>query len=118
MPTPPSSPRVKKSSRVTKADLVETVHQQVEGVSKAQATELVSLIFETIKETLGRGKKVKISGFGNFCLRDKQDRTGRNPKTTKPMVIHGRRVLTFRPSHLLRQELNARTEHSPERTRS
>lgn len=111
-------PRPKKSSRVTKAELAEVVHQQVEGVTKAQAAELVSLIFETLKETLGRGQKIKISGFGNFCLRDKKDRTGRNPKTAEPMTIRGRRVLTFRPSHLLREELNAHLDPSPDRPRS
>lgn len=118
MSRPPPSPRNKKSSRVTKAELAEAIYQQTEGVSKGQAAEIVSLVFETMKETLGRGKKVKISGFGNFCLRDKRDRTGRNPKTSEAMIIQGRRVLTFRPSLLLRQELNSHNEPSPERPRS
>ena len=110
----PSAP--KKSPHVTKADLAEAIHQQVEGVSKAQAAELVSLIFETLKETLGRGQKIKISGFGNFCLRDKNPRTGRNPQTSEPMTIEGRRVLTFRPSHLLREELNAHLDQDRSRS--
>ncbi|MDW8249585.1 MAG: integration host factor subunit alpha [Myxococcales bacterium] len=102
---------------MTKADLAEVIHQQVTDVSKTRAAELVSLIFETLKETLGRGQKIKISGFGNFLLRDKRERTGRNPKTSKPMLIRSRRVLTFRPSPVLREELNAHRTASQERTR-
>lgn len=104
----PSPPR--KSAHVTKADLAEAIHQQVPGLSKTHATELVALVFDTLKETLGRGEKIKISGFGNFMLRDKKPRLGRNPKTAEPMTIEGRRVLTFRPSPILREELNADAE--------
>jgi integration host factor subunit alpha len=116
MPGPPST-SPKKSHRITKADLAEAIHQQVDDISKTKAAELVSLVFETLKETLGRGQKIKISGFGNFCLRDKNDRTGRNPQTSEPMLIRGRRVLTFRPSQVLRDELNAHLPSPPERIR-
>jgi integration host factor subunit alpha len=59
-----------------------------------------------MKETLGRGERIKISGFGNFVLRDKRPRQGRNPKTGDPMLITGRRVLSFKPSNILKHGLN------------
>lgn len=95
---------------LTKADLAQSVQAGVEGLGRKQTAELVDLVFETMKETLGRGEKIKISGFGNFCLRDKQARQGRNPQTWQPMTIDARRVLTFRPSQLLREDLNLRPE--------
>jgi nucleoid DNA-binding protein len=66
----------------------------------------VDLVFETMKETLGRGEKIKISGFGNFVLRDKRQRQGRNPQTGDPIVITARRVLNFKASQLLKHALN------------
>jgi integration host factor subunit alpha len=96
------------SGRMTKADIVQTLHDRVGGLSKKEAADLVDLVFETMKETLGRGEKIKISGYGNFELRDKSDRLGRNPQTGEPMVITKRRVLTFKPSKVLKQSLNAR----------
>jgi integration host factor subunit alpha len=102
---------------MTKADIVQRIHDRVEGFSKKEAAELVDLLFETMKETLGRGEKIKISGFGNFVLRDKHSRQGRNPQTGEPIVICERRVLAFRPSQLLKQGLNPREEEaSPEPT--
>jgi integration host factor subunit alpha len=61
-----------------------------------------------MKETLGRGEKIKISGFGNFVLRDKRQRPGRNPQTGEPIKISERRVLTFKASQILKQALNPR----------
>jgi integration host factor subunit alpha len=95
---------------MTKADIVQRIHDRVEGFSKKEAAELVDLLFETMKETLGRGEKIKISGFGNFVLRDKHSRQGRNPQTGDPITICERRVLAFRPSQLLKQGLNPRDE--------
>ncbi len=112
---PPADPEKSPRVVVTKVDLAVAVHERVEGLSKAQSAELVQLIFETMKETLGRGEKIKISGFGNFNLRDKQARRGRNPKTETAMTIRERRVLTFRPSQVLRQDLNV--HHDPERSK-
>jgi integration host factor subunit alpha len=91
---------------MTKADIVQTVHDQLGGFSKKEAADLVDLVFETMKETLGRGEKIKISGFGNFVLRDKRQRQGRNPQTGDPIVITERRVLSFKASQLLKQALN------------
>lgn len=91
---------------MTKADIVQAVHNQLGGFSKKEAADLVDLVFETMKETLGRGEKIKISGFGNFVLRDKRQRQGRNPQTGDPIVITERRVLSFKASQRLKQALN------------
>src|SRR5512143_2828348 len=68
------------------------------------------MVFDTIKETLERGEKIKISGFGNFIIRDKKSRVGRNPQTGEEIEISARRVLTFRPSQVLKNALNASAE--------
>jgi integration host factor subunit alpha len=91
---------------MTKADIVHAVYSKVGGFSKKESADLVDLVFETLKETLGRGEKVKISGFGNFVLRDKRQRQGRNPQTGEPIIISRRRVLSFKASQLLKQALN------------
>lgn len=98
---------------MTKADIVQAVHNQLGGFSKKEAADLVDLVFETMKETLGRGEKIKISGFGNFVLRDKRQRQGRNPQTGDPIVITERRVLSFKASQLLKQALNDAAESIP-----
>lgn len=90
---------------MTKADLVDTVHTQV-GFSKKESADIVEMVFDTIKETLERGQKIKISGFGNFEVRDKRPRPGRNPQTGEVIEISARRVLTFKPSQVLKQALN------------
>lgn len=94
------------SARMTKADIVQTVYADLGGFSKKEAADLVDLVFETMKETLGRGEKIKVSGFGNFVLRDKRPRQGRNPQTGTPIMITERRVLSFKASQLLKQALN------------
>lgn len=91
---------------MTKADIIEAIHQKV-GVSKKEAADLVELVFDTIKDTLSKGEKIKISGFGNFVVRDKRPRTGRNPQTGQAIKITQRRVLTFKPSQVLREDVNA-----------
>lgn len=95
-----------KDKRTTKYELVQAVYTKLGGFSKKEAADLVDLIFELMKETLGRGETIKISGFGNFVLRDKRERQGRNPQTGEPITISARRVLTFKPSQLLKQALN------------
>lgn len=90
---------------MTKADIIEAIYEKV-GFSKKEAADLVELVFDTIKETLARGEKIKISGFGNFVVRDKKPRTGRNPQTGEAIKITQRRVLTFKPSQVLRTEVN------------
>lgn len=93
---------------MTKADIIEAIYQKI-GYSKKDAADLVELIFNTIKDTLSNGEKIKISGFGNFVVRDKKARTGRNPQTGEAIKISARRVLTFKPSQVLRAEVNTAT---------
>lgn len=97
---------------MTKADIVEALYEKV-GFSKKEAADLVELVFDHIKTTLSKGEKIKISGFGNFVVRDKRSRIGRNPQTGQSIEISARRVLTFRPSQVLRAEVNAALEGKP-----
>src|SRR3982074_595970 len=91
---------------MTKAEIVQALYSKVGGFSRKESAELVDLVFEMMKETLGKGEKIKISGFGNFVLRDKRQRPGRNPQTGDPIKISERRVLTFKASQILKQALN------------
>lgn len=90
---------------MTKADIIEGVYEKV-GFSKKESAELVELVFDTLKETLERGDKVKISGFGNFQPRFKRARPGRNPQSGQPIEITARRVVKFVPSQVLKADLN------------
>lgn len=90
---------------MTKADIVERIYEKV-GFSKKEATDVVESIFEIIKGRLEEGEKVKISGFGNFVLNTKRPRKGRNPQTGEEIVISGRRVLSFKPSPVLKKTIN------------
>jgi integration host factor subunit alpha len=92
-------------STMTKADIVEKVYEKI-GFSKKEASELVELVFNAIKSQLHEGEKIKISGFGNFIVRGKNERVGRNPQTGEQIKISARRVLTFRPSQVLKAMLN------------
>jgi integration host factor subunit alpha len=91
---------------MTKAEIVQALYTRVGGFSRKESAEFVDLVFEMMKETLGNGVKIKISGFGNFVLRDKRQRPGRNPQTGDPIRISERRVLTFKASQILKQILN------------
>ncbi|MBJ81020.1 MAG: integration host factor subunit alpha [Myxococcales bacterium] len=93
---------------MTKADLVEAVHTKI-GFSKKESSDIVELLFDTMKSTLESGEKIKISGFGNFEVRDKHSRIGRNPQTGDAIEISARRVLTFKPSQILKNSLNPTT---------
>src|SRR5690606_9623601 len=95
---------------LTKADIVERVYKEA-GFSKKEAADLVDLVFKVIKDTLSKGEKVKISGFGNFSIRDKSTRVGRNPQTGDAMEISARRVLTFKPSQVLKEDVTSRYSH-------
>jgi integration host factor subunit alpha len=94
---------------MTKAEIVERIYEKVEkdGFSKKEAAEVVEAIFEVIKRHLERGEKVKISGFGNFVVHTKRPRKGRNPQTGAEIVISGRRVLSFKPSQVLKKTINS-----------
>ena len=91
---------------MTKADIVENVYESLGGYTKKEAAELVEMVFETIKDTLAEGEKIKISGFGNFVVRDKRRRVGRNPQTGQEIEITARSELTFKPSQVLKNALN------------
>ena len=90
---------------LTKAEFVEAVYSSV-GLSRRDSADVIELLFESIKETLSRGEPVKISGFGNFVVREKKARIGRNPQTGRDIEISARRVLTFKPSQVLKDILN------------
>ena len=90
---------------LTKADIAEMLFEEL-GLNKREAKELVDYFFDEIRESLANGQQVKLSGFGNFDLRDKSQRPGRNPKTGEEIPISARRVVTFRPG----QKLKARVE--------
>jgi integration host factor subunit alpha len=91
---------------MTKADIVERIYEKV-GFSKKEATDVVESIFELLKGRLEQGEKVKVSGFGNFIINAKRPRKGRNPQTGEEIVISGRRVLSFKPSPVLKKALNS-----------
>jgi integration host factor subunit alpha len=90
---------------LTKADMAEKLFEEL-GLNKREAKELVELFFEEIRAALEKGRQVKLSGFGNFDLREKNERPGRNPKTGEEIPISARRVVTFRSG----QKLKARVE--------
>ena len=90
---------------MTKAEIIARIYEKV-GFSKKEATDVVEATFEIIKGSLEKGEKVKISGFGNFVVHTKRPRKGRNPQTGKEIVIAGRKVLSFKPSQILKKGLN------------
>ncbi len=102
---------------MTKADIVESIYERV-GFSKKESAELVETVFEVIKEALVSGEKVKFSGFGNFIVREKNARKGRNPQTGEEIQLEARRVLTFKPSLVLKNELNEAPVSDEERARA
>lgn len=89
---------------VTKSDIVDSVNSKI-GFSKKDSTEIVDRVFETIKHTLEKGESVKIAGFGKFEVRQKHSRRGRNPQTGEEIEISARKVLSFRPSQILRDAM-------------
>ncbi|MCA9615626.1 MAG: integration host factor subunit alpha [Sandaracinus sp.] len=95
---------------MTKAEIIDAVYEKVGGFSKKEAAEIVEAVFDTMKEVLTEGSKIKISGFGNFVVREKKERVGRNPQTGAPIPISARRVLTFKPSQVLKTVLNPHKE--------
>ncbi|MDM8559345.1 integration host factor subunit alpha [Candidatus Parabeggiatoa sp. HSG14] len=90
---------------LTKATMAEKLFYDM-GLNKREAKEIVDLFFEEVRTALERGEQIKLSGFGNFDLRDKNERPGRNPKTGEEIPITARRVVTFKPG----QKLRARVE--------
>ena len=90
---------------MTKADLVNKIFEQIGGTKKESA-DLVEKLFDVMKNTILEGDSIKISGLGNFIVRNKKPRVGRNPQTGETIEISARRVLTFKPSQVLRDAVN------------
>ncbi|HKJ13408.1 MAG: integration host factor subunit alpha [Desulfobulbales bacterium] len=91
---------------LTKADLINQVHSSSPKLSKVQAREAVETILKIMKASLGSGDDVLLSGFGKFNVKAKSARKGRNPKTGEAMMLEARKVVTFKPSGILREKVN------------
>ena len=91
---------------MTKADIVEKIMAGT-GLAKRDSAEIMETVFSIMKSTLEQGENLKLSGFGNFQVKQKNDRRGRNPQTGESITISSRRVVTFKPSALLRQAINS-----------
>lgn len=91
---------------LTKAELAEKLFEDL-GLNKREAKDMVDLFFDEIRDSLSRNEQVKLSGFGNFDLRDKRQRPGRNPKTGEEIPISARRVVTFKPGQKLKVRVEA-----------
>ncbi len=91
---------------MTKADIVESIYEKI-GISKKESARVVETIFDNIKECLESGENVKISGFGNFVVRHKRARRGRNPQTGEEIEVSARKVITFKPSNVLKELINS-----------
>jgi len=91
---------------LTKANMAESLFEEI-GLNKREAKDMVEMFFEEIRGALENGEQVKLSGFGNFDLREKKQRPGRNPKTGEEMPISARRVVTFRPGQKLKMRVEA-----------
>lgn len=90
---------------MTKADLIENVYLKT-GFSKKESADIVEMVFDLMKSTLEAGEKIKIAGFGNFVVKEKATRRGRNPQTGDEIEISSRRILTFKPSQVLKASIN------------
>lgn len=98
---------------MTKVDIIENIYEKV-GFSKKEVAKIVESVFDIIKESLQKEEKIKISGFGNFVIRKKRARRGRNPQTGDDIEIGARRILTFKPSQVLKGGLNHPEEPQPQ----
>ena len=96
---------------LTKSDIVEDLNNEI-GLNKREAKELVDMLFDDIKNLLSEGHEVKLSGFGNFQLRDKSPRPGRNPRTGEDVEISARRVVTFKACQKLKDSVKTLTNES------
>ena len=96
---------------LTKSDIVENLNKEI-GLNKREAKELVDMLFNDIKNLLSEGHEVKLSGFGNFQLRDKSSRPGRNPRTGEDVEISARRVVTFKSGQKLKESVKTLTNES------
>jgi len=91
---------------MTKADIIENTYEKV-GISKKETANVIQTVFDIMKDTLENGENIKISGFGNFMVRQKNTRRGRNPQTGEEIEISARKVITFKPSNVLKDLINS-----------
>ena len=91
-----------------KSDIANELYEKI-GISKKEALDIVELVLSILKENLKNGEIIKIAGFGNFVVRNKRERKGRNPKTGEEIGISPRKVVTFRPSHIFKQYVNGQS---------
>lgn len=91
---------------MTKADIIENTYEKV-GISKKETAAIVQSVFDIIKDNLEEGENIKISRFGNFTVRQKNTRRGRNPQTGEEIEISARKVITFKPSNVLKDLINS-----------
>lgn len=99
---------------LTRAKLVDIIHQQGLGHTKSELQDIVNSVFDVISDTLVSGEPVKLSGFGNFSMADKTARVGRNPQTDEELIIARRRVISFKPSNMLRTAVSTIEENEDE----
>lgn len=92
---------------MTKADIVESLSEKC-GFTKKDSLEIIETVFNIMKSTLEKGEDIKISGFGKFEVKKKSDRRGRNPQTGETITIEARKVLSFKPSTILKQSVNGK----------
>ncbi|MBT0663032.1 integration host factor subunit alpha [Geobacter pelophilus] len=92
---------------MTKADIVERVAEQC-GLTKKDSIDMVESVFSIIKSTLESGEDIKVSGFGKFEVREKHERRGRNPQTGETIIIAARRILSFKPSTILKDAVQGK----------
>ncbi|MDA8429816.1 MAG: integration host factor subunit alpha [Geobacteraceae bacterium] len=92
---------------MTKADIVEKVAEKC-GISKKDSIDMVESVFSVLKTTLENGEDIKISGFGKFEVKNKHERKGRNPQTGESIIIDARRILSFKPSTILKESINGK----------
>lgn len=90
---------------MTKADIAEQIHSTI-GLSKKEAADMLEEVFSVMKSTLESGENLKISGFGSFIVSQKADRLGRNPQTGETITIGARKIVSFKPSDILRKQIN------------
>ena len=91
---------------ITRADVAETIYEEI-GLSRKDSNDILDMILDEIVKELSAGNDVKLSSFGTFSLRDKKERSGRNPKTGVEAVISPRRVISLKPSQTMRKQINA-----------
>jgi integration host factor subunit alpha len=99
------------SMPLTKIDIIDAIYTEM-GMNKKESAKMVESFFDIIKEELTKGDDVMISGFGKWSVRSKRSRTGRNPQTGKPLTIEPKKVITFKSSKIIREEINDKRKHS------